>query len=425
MSFQDLNLSPELLQAVAECGYTEPTPIQQQVIPVILAGKDVLAGAQTGTGKTAAFVLPILQLLKPHANTSFSPARHRVRALILAPTRELAIQVEENVKLYGRYLALRSTVVYGGVDIDTQAPALRSGVEILVATPGRLLDHLHNKTVTLSQVSFLVLDEADRMLDMGFMPDIRRILSHLPEKRQNLMFSATYPKEVVALAHTVLNEPQQVEVARRSTAAETVQQIVHPVEKEKKRALLVHLIKSRDLKQVLVFTATRHGANRLYQQLNQDGIKAAAIHGEKTQSERLAALEAFKEGKVTALVATDVAARGLDIVELPCVVNYDVPHSAEDYVHRIGRTGRAGASGLAISLVAEEELKYLADIERLLRRKLPSEMVRDFHGRPAHTSRHEQENRSALLAAAESVSPLPPVLRQEVPALFLPPRRRG
>jgi ATP-dependent RNA helicase RhlE len=427
MSFAELGLCPELMQAVEECGYTEATPIQSQVIPVILAGRDVMAGAQTGTGKTAAFTLPILQLLKPHANTSFSPARHPVRVLILTPTRELAIQVEDSVKTYGKHLPLRSTVVYGGVDIDTQTPVLRSGVEILVATPGRLLDHLHNKTVSLNQVGFLVLDEADRMLDMGFMPDIKRILASLPAQRQNLMFSATYSDEIRRLAETVLRDPARVEAERRNTAAETVEQIIHPVPRERKRAALVKIIRSRNLSQVLVFTTTKLSANRLVNQLNRDGLAAGVIHGDKTQTERLQALEAFKEGKVGVLVATDVAARGLDIEALPCVVNYEMPHGAEDYVHRIGRTGRAGASGLAISLVAEEELRQLAEIERLLKRKLPSEVITDDAPRRARESerRHEQEVRTALFAAAESEPVVRPARRdrQEIPALFRPPTR--
>jgi ATP-dependent RNA helicase RhlE len=425
MSFAELDLCQELMQAVQDCGYTEATPVQTQVIPVILSGRDVMAGAQTGTGKTAAFALPILQLLKPHANTSFSPARHPVRALILTPTRELAIQVEDSVKTYGKHLPLRSTVVYGGVDIGTQIPILRSGVEILVATPGRLLDHLHNKTVSLSQVSFLVLDEADRMLDMGFMPDIKRIIATLPVQRQNLMFSATYSDEIRRLAESVLRDPAKVEAEQRNTAAETVEQVVHPVPRERKRSALAKIIRARNLEQVLVFTTTKISANRLVNQLNRDGLSAGVIHGDKTQTERLQALEGFKEGRVGVLVATDVAARGLDIEALPCVVNYELPHNAEDYIHRIGRTGRAGASGLAISLVAEEELRQLADIERLLKRKLPSEVISDDaprHGRDSER-RHEQEARSALFAAAESEPVIRPSRsrRQEIPALFRPP----
>ncbi len=375
MAFTDLGLRPEILNALTDLGYKEPSPIQAAVIPVALAGHDVLAAAQTGTGKTAGFALPIIEKLAPMANIGTSPARHPIRALILAPTRELAIQVEESIKAYTRHLPLRSLCVYGGVNIDTQIPALKAGVEILVATPGRLLDHVQNKTLNLSQVSVLVLDEADRMLDMGFMPDLKRIIALLPDQRQNLMFSATFPQEIESLARTILRNPQRIEVARRNATAENVTLVLHPVHHEKKRALLIHLIRSRKLNQVLVFTGTKLGANRLANELNKSGIHAAAIHGDKTQGERIKALDDFKSGEVGVLVATDVAARGLDISALPYVINYDLPHNAEDYVHRIGRTGRAGASGEAISLMTEDEARYLKDIEKLIGKTIEQILV--------------------------------------------------
>lgn len=375
MAFSDLGLRPDILNALTDLGYKEPSPIQEAVIPVALQGHDVLAAAQTGTGKTAGFALPIIEKLAPMASTSTSPARHPIRALVLAPTRELAIQVEESVKAYCKYLPLRSLCVYGGVNINTQIPALKNGVEILVATPGRLLDHVQNKTLSLSQVSVLVLDEADRMLDMGFMPDLKRIVELLPKSRQNLMFSATFPQEIESLARTILNNPQRIEVARRNATAENVTQVLHPVHHEKKRALLIHLIRSRNLNQVLVFTGTKISANRLAQELSKSGIHSAAIHGDKTQQERIKALDDFKSGEVGVLVATDVAARGIDISALPYVINYDLPHNAEDYVHRIGRTGRAGASGEAISLMTEDEARYLKDIEKLIGKTLTQVLV--------------------------------------------------
>ena len=355
-----------------EAGYTTPTPIQVQAIPVILAGKDVMGGAQTGTGKTAGFALPILQKLAPMANTNHSPARHPVRALILTPTRELAVQVEESFRTYGKYTNLRSTVVYGGVDIKLQLPIVRGGVEILVATPGRLLDHIEHKSVYLGQVEIFVLDEADRMLDMGFIPDIKRIMALLPvtAKRQNLLFSATFSGEIKKLADQLLNAPQLIEVAKRNTAADTVSQGAYRVPAEAKRALLEHLVRSRGLNQVLCFMRTKHGASRLARQLEKDGLITDAIHGDKSQQTRMEALAAFKEGKLQVLVATDVAARGLDIDDLPLVVNFELPYVPEDYIHRIGRTGRAGASGEAISFVAPEEEKYLAEIERLLKKSI-------------------------------------------------------
>ena len=386
-SFPALGLIPELLRAVAEQGYTEPTPIQVKAIPPILQRRDVMGAAQTGTGKTAGFALPLLQLLAPQANTSLSPARHPTRVLILTPTRELAAQVEESVRTYSRYLPLRSTVVFGGVDIDPQMKVLHAGVEILVATPGRLLDHLHQKSVNLSRVEFLVLDEADRMLDMGFIPDIKRILAVLPKQRQNLLFSATFPDEVRRLAKELLHAPVTIEVAPRNAPAELVTHQVYPVPAPRKRALLVHLIRSRDMRQVLVFVRMKRDANRLARQLQHDGVAAKEIHSDRTQTERMQALEDFKLGKVPVLVATDIAARGLDIEELPFVINFELPHTPEDYVHRIGRTGRAGLPGEAISLVSPDEMKFLEDIERLLKRKLPRAATPDSLPDTRHPSR--------------------------------------
>ena len=374
-TFADLGLLPELQKAVADEGYTTPTPIQVQAIPVVLAGRDVMGGAQTGTGKTAAFALPILQRIAPHANTSMSPARHPVRALILAPTRELAAQVAESFKAYSRHLPLRSTVVFGGVPMDPQTAALRSGVEILVATPGRLLDHAQQKMLNLQQVEVFVLDEADRMLDMGFIPDVKRIIAMLPPKRQNLLFSATFPDEVRRLTQSLLHDPVSVQVAPKHATADLVEHKVYPVPRERKRDLLIHLIRSRDMKQVLVFCATRLGANRLAYQLNRDGVHAAAIHGDKSQQERIEALDAFKAGKVGVLVATDVAARGLDIEDLPFVINYELPNTPEDYVHRIGRTGRAGKTGEAVSLVSPDEHEKLAEIEKTIKKQIVREIV--------------------------------------------------
>jgi ATP-dependent RNA helicase RhlE len=337
-----------------------------------------MAGAQTGTGKTAAFALPILQRLAPFASISASPARHPVRALVLTPTRELAVQVAESFRDYGARLPLRSTVVYGGVDMNMQIDALRKGVEVLVATPGRLLDHAQNKTVMLNHVSVLVLDEADRMLDMGFLPDIKRIIALLPTERQNLLFSATFPDEIRTFAKTLLAHPAEVQIATRNAPAELVSHVLHPVARQKKRELLAYLVQTRELKQVLVFTATRIGANRLAHQLRRDHIHADAIHGDKSQSEREASLQDFKAGKTTVLVATDVASRGLDIEGLPQVVNFDVPHSPEDYVHRIGRTGRAGLAGEAISLVAPEDVDSVAAIEKLIKRRIERVLIPGF-----------------------------------------------
>jgi ATP-dependent RNA helicase RhlE len=362
-----------------------------------------MAGAQTGTGKTAAFALPILQRLSPLASASASPARHPVRALVLAPTRELAVQVAESFRDYGKNLPLRSAVVYGGVDMNAQIEQLRKGVEILVATPGRLLDHVQNKTVMFNQVSVLVLDEADRMLDMGFLPDIKRIIALLPRERQNLLFSATFPDEIRTLAKTLLRNPAEVQIAARNAAAELVTHVLHPVAREKKRELLAYLIQTRGLRQVLVFTGTRIGANRLAHQLRRDHIHADAIHGDKSQAEREAALADFKSGKTAVLVATDVASRGLDIEGLPQVINFDVPHSPEDYVHRIGRTGRAGLPGEAISLVAPQDHEAMAAIERLIKKRIERQLIPGFGASGASVatlmgdqpSRKEKERRPA------------------------------
>jgi ATP-dependent RNA helicase RhlE len=369
MSFDSLGLSPDILRAVAEQGYREPTPIQRQAIPVVLSGRDLMASAQTGTGKTAGFTLPLLELLtqrEPH-----SKGRRPVRALILTPTRELAAQIGENVRDYSKYLNIRSLVVFGGVSINPQMMKLRGGVDVLVATPGRLLDLEHQNAVNLDQVEILVLDEADRMLDMGFIHDIRRVLAKLPARRQNLLFSATFSDDIKGLAEKLLHNPEEVEVARRNTASEQVTQHVHFVDKKRKRELLSLMIGKGDWRQVLVFTRTKHGANHLAEQLNKDGITAAAIHGNKSQGARTRALANFKSGDIRVLVATDIAARGLDIEELPHVVNYELPNVPEDYVHRIGRTGRAAATGEALSLVCVDEHKLLRDIERLLKREIP------------------------------------------------------
>ncbi len=369
---------PPLLQAVKDLGYEQPSPVQEQAIPLVLEGRDLMAGAQTGTGKTAAFALPTLQRLAPLASTSASPARHPIRVLVLTPTRELAIQVEESFREYAKHLPLRTALVYGGSDMNAQIAALRKGVEILVATPGRLLDHVQNKTVMFNQVQVLILDEADRMLDMGFLPDIKRIIALLPPVRQNLLFSATFPDEIRNLTKTLLRNPAEVQIAARNAAADSVTHVVHPVPREKKREVLSYLIQTRSLKQVLVFCGTRIGANRLAHQLRRDHIHADAIHGDKSQSEREAALEAFKAGKTAVLVATDVASRGLDIQGLPQVINFDIPHSPEDYVHRIGRTGRAGMTGEAISLVAPDDAEALAAIEKLIKKKIERVLVAGF-----------------------------------------------
>ncbi len=400
-SFTNLGLSAELLRAVAEQGYTEPTPIQTQAIPIVLSGRDLLGAAQTGTGKTAGFALPLLQRLATGAKASASPARHPVRVLILVPTRELAAQVQDSVRTYGKYLKLRSTVIYGGVGFNPQADELRRGVDIVVATPGRLLDHVQQHTIDLRKVEILVLDEADRMLDMGFIPAIRRILALLPAGRQNLLFSATFPDEIRKLAGSFMRDPATVEVARRNLPIELISQVAHPVDKDRKRDLLAHLVKTNNWQQVLVFTRTKHGANRLAQQLDRDGIDADAIHGNKSQPARMRTLKRFKDNELQVLVATDIASRGLDIEELPHVVNYDLPYVPEDYVHRIGRTGRAGLSGEAVSLVCSGDRPLLAAIERLINKRIEQRPVAGFEpgssfhapARQAEPQRHQRQGR--------------------------------
>lgn len=396
MPFTTLGLIPELTRALADRGYTAPTPVQARVIPEILAGHDVLAGAQTGTGKTAGFTLPILQRLQ-----GGTPSR-TPRALILVPTRELAAQVNESIQSYGKHLRQRSLVVFGGVSINPQIENLRRGTDILVATPGRLLDHAQQRTVDLSRVEIFVLDEADRMLDMGFIADIRRVIKLLPKQRQNLLFSATYSDEIRRLAQGLLNNPVEIEVARRNATVDAVEQRAYFVGKEQKRPLLSHLIHDGDWQQVLVFTRTKHGANRLAKQLEQDGIEAAAIHGNKSQNARTAALSDFKNFRIRALVATEVASRGLDIKELPHVVNYELPNVSEDYVHRIGRTGRAGATGIAVSLVSPDESGLLKDIEKLLRKSIPKVTVPHFKPAPppARGDDDREESRDRLTAPA-------------------------
>lgn len=377
-TFSELGLAQELLRAITEHGYNTPTPIQLQAIPAVLTGKDLLAGAQTGTGKTAGFTLPLLQRLYSQSSQPSSTNRHAIRALILTPTRELAAQVEESVRTYGKYLPLTSGVIFGGVGINPQITLLKKGVDILVATPGRLLDHIGQGSIDLSHIQILVLDEADRMLDMGFIRDIKKILALLPPKRQNLLFSATFSNEIKELADRLLNSPAMIEVARRNSTVEVISQKIHPVDRDRKHPLLAHLIKTLGWTQVLVFTRTKHGANKLVEQLGKAAITGMAIHGNKSQSARTKALAEFKTGSLQVLVATDIAARGIDIDQLPHVVNYDLPNVPEDYVHRIGRTGRAGAGGEAVSLVCVDELKLLHDIEKFIKRKITSEVVAGF-----------------------------------------------
>ena len=407
MLFNQLGLSAELLRAVNEQGYKTATPIQQQAIPLILEGRDVLAGAQTGTGKTAGFTLPMLQRLQ-YGTVN----RRRVRALVLTPTRELAAQVADSVRAYGQYLPFRAAVIYGGVSINTQIARLRKGADVVVATPGRLLDHLQQGTIDLSAIECLVLDEADRMLDMGFIRDIRKIIKFLPEKRQNLLFSATFSKEIRRLAAGLLNSPTEISVAANGKPAEGIDQVVYQVDRQRKRELLSHTIGAQNWRQVLVFTRTKHGANRLASQLETDGLKSAAIHGNKSQAARTRALQDFKSGKVRVLVATDVAARGLDIERLPHVVNYELPHVPEDYVHRIGRTARAGHQGHAISLVCVDEHNLLADIEKLLQAKIGKMVIPGYEpdpriraepitrGRPQRSSGRKKGRRNAGRRAA-------------------------
>ena len=373
--FNTLPLDPKLLRAVADSGYTAMTPIQAKAIPLVLAGRDVMGAAQTGTGKTAAFTLPLLQKMLRHENASMSPARHPVRALVLAPTRELADQVANNVKTYAKHTQLRSTVVFGGIDMKPQTLVLKGGVEVLIATPGRLLDHIEAKNAVLNQVEYVVLDEADRMLDIGFLPDLQRILSYLPKERQTLLFSATFSPEIRRLANSYLQDPITVEVARPNATATNVEQRFYSVTDDDKRAVVRQLLRTRQLTQALVFVNSKIGAARLARSFERDGMKTAALHGDKSQDERLKSLAAFKAGEVDLLVATDVAARGLDIADLPAVFNFDVPFNAEDYVHRIGRTGRAGASGLAVTLVTRDDARLVADIEKLIKRNFEIEPI--------------------------------------------------
>ncbi len=408
--FDTLPLDPKLLRAVADAGYTAMTPIQAKAIPVVLAGRDVMGAAQTGTGKTAAFTIPLLQKMLRHENASMSPARHPVRALVLAPTRELADQVANNVKTYAKHTNLRSTVVFGGIDMKPQTLVLKGGVEVLIATPGRLLDHIEAKNAVLNQVEYVVLDEADRMLDIGFLPDLQRILSYLPKQRQTLLFSATFSPEIKRLAASYLQDPVTVEVARPNATASTVEQHFYSVTDDDKRAAVRQMLRSRELSQALVFVNSKLGAARLARSFERDGLKTQALHGDKSQDERLKALAAFKAGEVDLLVATDVAARGLDIADLPAVFNFDVPFNAEDYVHRIGRTGRAGASGLAVTLVTRDDTRLVSDIEKLIKKKIELEPFEVEDDRPRRPRRRFEEEREE------------PAAREERPA---PPRRHA
>lgn len=429
--FSELGLSPEILRAIEEQNYTAPTPIQAEAIPLILARQDVVAAAQTGTGKTAAFILPIIERLKKFANSSVSPAMHPVRALILSPTRELADQIGQNALAYVRYLSLRSVTIFGGVPLEPQVQALRRGVEILIATPGRLLDHLSMKTVALNKVEVLVLDEADRMLDMGFIQDIRKIIALLPTDRQILLFSATFSAEIKKLAEDFMHNPSRVEVAQQNATNDHVQQIVYAVDAYRKRYFLSYLIRQREMRQVIVFCKTKVSADQLARELKRDGHAAEAIHGDKTQAARLDTLMAFKNGAINVLVATDVAARGLDISELPYVVNYELPTAPEDYVHRIGRTGRAGASGVAISLMAYEEQRQREAIEKLIGKTLKPETLEGFW--PSWLARPIlQTTQVAALTRGDAPSSPAPCVRPskrggtkrpaDVAALLLPPR---
>jgi ATP-dependent RNA helicase RhlE len=421
--FATLPLDPLLQRAVADQGYTQMTPIQAKAIPIVLSGRDVMGAAQTGTGKTAAFSLPLLQKMLRHQNTSASPARHPVRALVLAPTRELADQVANNVKAYARHTQLRVACVFGGVDMTPQTQELRRGVEVLIATPGRLLDHIQAKNCALNQVEYVVLDEADRMLDIGFLPDLQRILSYLPKQRQTLLFSATFSPEIKKLAQSYLQDPVLVEVARPNATASTVEQRFYAVEEDDKRRAVRQLLRERSLSQAIVFVNSKLGAARLARALERDGLKTAALHGDKSQDERLKALEAFKRAEVDLLVATDVAARGLDIADLPAVFNYDIPFNAEDYVHRIGRTGRAGASGLAVSFVTRSDQRQMAEIEKLIKKKIeiePLELEDDRPRRPRHPGSHSgDEDRPAR--HARGAEPRRPASQPPADPIFFQP----
>ena len=398
ITFADFGLDPLIQKAVSEQGYTIPTPIQAQAIPHVLLGSDLMGAAQTGTGKTAAFVLPIIQKILRHASNSASPARHPIRALVLTPTRELAVQVAENAASYSKHTDLRTAVVYGGVDMKEQVALLRNGVEILIATPGRLLDHIGSKVANLSQVELLVLDEADRMLDMGFLPDLQRIIDLIPAQRQTLLFSATFSPEIKKLAQSYLRTPVTVEVARQNAAADTVKQVVHMVSSSDKQRAIVKVLENRTRqglsRQCIIFTNSRLGCAKLSRALERDGIKAGAIHGDKSQGERTLTLEAFKSGAIEALVATDVAARGLDIPDMPCVINHELPYNAEDFIHRIGRTGRAGSKGDAIALVDASEKRLLDDIEKLMKRKLDVKPLPESSGGSSGSSSYNRSSSS-------------------------------
>ncbi len=411
MEFASLGLAPALEKAIADTGYTTMTPIQAKAIPIVLAGRDVMGAAQTGTGKTAAFSLPLLHKMMKHENSSASPARHPVRALVLAPTRELADQVAKNIKTYSKHTKLRSMVVFGGIDMKPQTLELKTGVEVLVATPGRLLDHIEAKNCVLNQVEYVVLDEADRMLDIGFLPDLQRILSYLPKQRQTLLFSATFSPEIKRLAESYLQDPVLVEVARPNATATNVEQRFYSVTTDDKRQAVIKLLKDRDLKQAIVFVNSKLGCARLARSLERDGLKTNALHGDKSQDERLKALDAFKRGEVDVLVCTDVAARGLDIADLPAVFNFDVPFNAEDYVHRIGRTGRAGASGLAVTLVTRDDTRLVSDIEKLIKKKIELEPLELEEARPMRDDRprrsrnDESDDRPRAAARSSYASP--------------------
>jgi superfamily II DNA/RNA helicase len=416
--FDVLPLDAKLLRAVADQGYESMTPIQAKAIPIVLAGRDVMGAAQTGTGKTAAFSIPLLQKMIRHETSSMSPARHPVRALVLAPTRELADQVAANVKGYARHTLLRSAVVFGGIDIKPQAAELKAGVEVLIATPGRLLDHIEAKNCVLNQVEYVVLDEADRMLDIGFLPDLQRILSYLPKQRQTLLFSATFSPEIRRLAQSYLQDPVTVEVAQRNATASTVEQHFFSVTDDDKRRAVRQTLRQRELSQALVFVNSKLGAARLARAFERDGLKTTALHGDKSQDERLKALDAFKRGEVQLLVATDVAARGLDIVDLPAVFNFDVPFNAEDYVHRIGRTGRAGASGLSVTLVTRDDARLVAEIERLIKKKLEIEPFEFDDERPRRFVRRTRDDDDERPAERSEPRRAPPPARPAADPLF-------
>jgi len=404
--FDTLPLDAKLLRAVDDSGYTSMTPIQAKAIPIVLAGQDVMGAAQTGTGKTAAFSIPLLQRMLKHENSSASPARHPVRALVLAPTRELADQVANNVKAYSKHTNLRVACVFGGIDMKPQTLQLKAGVEVLIATPGRLLDHIEAKNAVLNQVEYVVLDEADRMLDIGFLPDLQRILSYLPKTRQTLLFSATFSPEIKRLAESYLQNPQLVEVARPNATATNVEQLFYSVTDDEKRPAVLKVLRERSIKQAIVFVNSKLGCARLARSFERDGLRTNALHGDKSQDERLKALEAFKRGEVDVLVCTDVAARGLDIADLPAVFNFDVPFNAEDYVHRIGRTGRAGASGIAVTLVGKSDARLIADIEKLIKKKIDLDAIELDEERPRRP-RREYEDRPVEPMAAAPAAPRP------------------